>query len=245
MSLNLSELKMVKQADDKVTARCPACAEAGHDHTGNHLTVFADGRFACVVNSGPDGQQHRKRIFELVGVKDRATICFQVRKAPLPPEGARRVIQSNILGRLGHHFSPLRNFASNPSGVGDLDKAVKESTKGVPSVPEGPGILNPETPEQKWPQYQSGTADPGISIFRLAYQNLCIRFIEGADYIPELLSLNDRCTKLRLEFLAGRVGINEFQAAVDLWHDGWIQAFGLGINAKMFPPVLPADGVKP
>jgi hypothetical protein len=31
--------------------------------------VWADGRFACVVNPGKEGAAHRKRIFALVGSK--------------------------------------------------------------------------------------------------------------------------------------------------------------------------------
>jgi hypothetical protein len=40
------------------------------DKHGNHLRVWGDGRFACVVNTGSEGAQHRKRIFALIGVKD-------------------------------------------------------------------------------------------------------------------------------------------------------------------------------
>jgi len=65
--LNLSKLIGLKNSGGKQTAQCPACAEAGNDKKKNHLAVFADGRYGCVVNPGPEGNEHRKRIHELVG----------------------------------------------------------------------------------------------------------------------------------------------------------------------------------
>ena len=58
-----------KKVGDGWVGRCPACAEAGADRTGNHLRVWGDGRFACVINTGKEGAQHRRRIFALIGVK--------------------------------------------------------------------------------------------------------------------------------------------------------------------------------
>jgi hypothetical protein len=42
---------------------CPACRETGHDKTGNHLTVFPSGKFACAVH--PRDKTHNRRILEL------------------------------------------------------------------------------------------------------------------------------------------------------------------------------------
>jgi putative DNA primase/helicase len=53
------------------TSQCPACFEDGHDKTGNHLVIFRGGSFACVQYPGNDGIEHRKRIFELVGIPDK------------------------------------------------------------------------------------------------------------------------------------------------------------------------------
>lgn len=67
-SLDLHLLEKLRQhAGGKVIARCPACAEQGHDRTGNHLAVFPDGRFACAAHPGDSA--HRKRIFALVGIR--------------------------------------------------------------------------------------------------------------------------------------------------------------------------------
>jgi hypothetical protein len=70
-ALDLSKLEKAKHKEGGIIiARCPACAEQGHDKTGNHLSIFANGRFGCVQFPRETGLEHRKRIFELVGVPD-------------------------------------------------------------------------------------------------------------------------------------------------------------------------------
>jgi hypothetical protein len=75
MSLDLSKLKNVHRDGEKTIAECPACAAEGHDSTGDHLVIWPDGRFGCVVHKG-DGE-HRKEIFRLAGQKT-------VRMGPVP-----------------------------------------------------------------------------------------------------------------------------------------------------------------
>jgi len=66
MALDISKLEnVVKKAGGRFTARCPACAEVGADTKGEHLAVFADGKFGCVVH--PGDKKHRKRIYALAG----------------------------------------------------------------------------------------------------------------------------------------------------------------------------------
>ncbi len=60
--------KVRHHASGKITARCPACAEAGADRTGNHLAIFPDGRFACAAH--PGDRDHRSRIHALTGTKE-------------------------------------------------------------------------------------------------------------------------------------------------------------------------------
>ena len=67
MSLDLSRLENVRQRGGKTIARCPACAEEGHDKKSEHLVIMADGRFGCVVHPGEGGRGHRRQIFALVG----------------------------------------------------------------------------------------------------------------------------------------------------------------------------------
>jgi len=69
MSLDLDRLEKVRRRGAKVTARCPACAEAGADKTGNHLSIEDEGRgaYRCIVDPDGAGGPHSKRINELCG----------------------------------------------------------------------------------------------------------------------------------------------------------------------------------
>jgi hypothetical protein len=68
--IDVSRIEKGRRQGDGWVGRCPACAEGGADTTGNHLKVWKDGRFSCVVNTGSEGAYHRKRIFALIGVKE-------------------------------------------------------------------------------------------------------------------------------------------------------------------------------
>jgi hypothetical protein len=93
MSLDLDRLEKPRQHGDKLIARCPACAELGMDRSCEHLFVADDGRgpFGCIVNPGPHGEVHRKRVFELVGVQDRLRPAPLPRCAPATPKPAPRI----------------------------------------------------------------------------------------------------------------------------------------------------------
>jgi hypothetical protein len=69
--LDETRLENVVRRDDRIICRCPACAEQGHDRSGNHLSVWPSGAFACVQFPKDQGIEHRKRIFALVGVRDK------------------------------------------------------------------------------------------------------------------------------------------------------------------------------
>lgn len=46
------------------TAQCPACFEDGYDRKGEHLILYEDGGFACVLypKGEPGREEHRQRI---------------------------------------------------------------------------------------------------------------------------------------------------------------------------------------
>lgn len=67
MSLDLNLLEDVRKDGEKLVARCPACAERGHDKKGDHLCIFPNGAFHCIAFSEDPG--HNQRIFELVGLR--------------------------------------------------------------------------------------------------------------------------------------------------------------------------------
>jgi hypothetical protein len=108
MPLRTDRLENAKERNGKLTARCPACAAAGQDATGNHLVVFPDGKFGCVAN--PGDSLHRQEIFRLIGDH---TSC----QPPIPalkPKAAgpvRKVIRTVNLDNLAR--SP-RQFSGSP-----------------------------------------------------------------------------------------------------------------------------------
>ena len=123
MSLDISKLENVRKRGEKITARCPACAEVGHDQKGEHLVINADGRFGCVVYPGDsaDAKEHRKRIFALCG--DREIKPLAVHPAGLGrlgrvPEShsAVRPLKTGLLGRLGRLFQTHSGTGANPRG---------------------------------------------------------------------------------------------------------------------------------
>ncbi len=81
MALDISKLGNIKQRGNNTIARCPACAEDGRDTKGNHLFINNEGRFGCVLYPREEGILHRKRIFELVGMKLQIPKTFFIYRA--------------------------------------------------------------------------------------------------------------------------------------------------------------------
>jgi hypothetical protein len=105
MSLDLTKLENVRERGGKIIARCPACAEDGHDEKGEHLSIMADGRFGCVVCPGEAGKAHRRRIAQLAGdaaSQQRGPCAVRVRRPRhatiprLPP----KALDMDDLGRI-------------------------------------------------------------------------------------------------------------------------------------------------
>ena len=72
MSLDVRKLAVSRRLENgTVVGRCPACAAAGQDRKGEHLVVYPDGRFGCVLYPGDGGWLHRKAIWEAVGERKR------------------------------------------------------------------------------------------------------------------------------------------------------------------------------
>ena len=145
MSLDISKLENVRKRGEKVTARCPACSQAGHDQKGEHLVVGVDGRFACVVYPGDsvDAKEHRKRIFALCG--DREIKPLAVQSPGLGRLGrvnqtylASAPLTNGLLGRLGRvfetHLEPERGLAQDENHNVD-ERQLNECEKGVLGVP--------------------------------------------------------------------------------------------------------------
>ncbi len=135
MGLDLSRLEKVKRRGSSVIARCPACAESGGDHKGDHLMINDAGQFGCVLFPGQSGQQHRQRIFELVGIKETPGKVFEIKKPP-PLASRAMVIQKDILGHLGRIQSThARKIFKNCLNENE-HRTQEEPLNTVPSVPE-------------------------------------------------------------------------------------------------------------
>ncbi len=124
MSLNLSTLEKVRHlANGGVEARCPACAEGGHDRTGEHLLIRPDGRFGCCAH--PKDREHRKRIFALAG--DTSPRSIKVKTPAVKVAAA--AVKSGVLGRLGRVFAspPKPETTTDASdGVNEVCSMMKE-----------------------------------------------------------------------------------------------------------------------
>jgi hypothetical protein len=117
MSLNLDKLEKVRHiGNGGVEARCPACAEGGHDRKGEHLLIKPDGRFGCCAN--PKDGEHRKRIFALAG--DTKPRNIKVKSPAVTVAG--RTVLSGVLGRLGRVFAS----PSKPGANSDASDGVSE-----------------------------------------------------------------------------------------------------------------------
>jgi len=144
MALCLDKLECVRQLGEKTVARCPACAEAGHDLSGNHLLIDPQGRFSCVVNPGPTGKAHRQRIFHLAGDKTPGLLVVHPadRNPPIRP------IIADVMGRLGRQELPL-TYSHQKNEI------EKESRDTAPSVPSKDSAPDPKTAVPSVPRSES------------------------------------------------------------------------------------------
>ena len=153
MNLDISKLEHVRKHGKKTTSRCPACAEAGHDQTRNHLIIRADGRFGCVVYPGDsrDARRHRKRIFALCGnreVKPLTVRCDGLGRLGRVDEShyATAPIKTGLLGRLGRLFQThLGTEQRHHQQAGRATEKLNDCERGVPGVPIAP-VIEPHRP---------------------------------------------------------------------------------------------------
>jgi len=166
MSLNLNKLEKVRHlANGNIEARCPACAEGGHDRKGEHLLIKSDGRFGCCAN--PKDREHRKRIFALAG--DTAPRSIKVKVAGVSV--AAPAVMSGVLGRLGRVFASRAKPATTSDasdGVNEVrsepDEVRTARTGSVNSIQDG----QPESRTLRTPQYSytcgEENGDEGVCI---------------------------------------------------------------------------------
>jgi hypothetical protein len=155
MSLDTSKLENVRKRGGKVIARCPACAEAGHDQKGEHLVINARGPFGCVVYPGgsADAKEHRKRIFALCGDREikplavHPSVLGRSRQA-VESRSAVAALKTGLLGRLGRvfetHLKPERGPTQDENHNAN-ERQLNECEKGVLAVLSDP-TATPQPP---------------------------------------------------------------------------------------------------
>jgi hypothetical protein len=117
MSLDLARVeKLVELSDGMRRGRCPACAEAGGDRKGQHLRIYPDGKFGCCVH--PADNEHRRRIFALVGERKPRGIAVRVASAETSQPVRRGILKALAAGQAG---SP-----DAPDGVSEVETAITE-----------------------------------------------------------------------------------------------------------------------
>lgn len=131
MSLDINKLEKVRElGGGSLQARCPACAEGGQDRSGNHLKIYADGRFGCCVHA--KDREHRKRIFALAGVKKSGTFTVRVKVAAAVPavesvKAALNAFSAGTLGTAKTESEPSGKMASQASQESHNDSVYAQS----------------------------------------------------------------------------------------------------------------------
>lgn len=100
MPLDLEKLENVQWKDDKVIARCPACAEEGGDSQSTHLAIFDEGTGAFHCIAWGHDEDHRRRIWQLAGTTSKAVPTKRTIVKKRPPKPRSSVIKDDYLRRL-------------------------------------------------------------------------------------------------------------------------------------------------
>lgn len=113
--INLEKIENKKNLPGKVQGRCPCCAENNQDRSGEHLILFPDGKFGCVVD---DSKEHRARILQLIGLGDGQEIEISEYKQPVPQ--VEKIYPLSILDGLVKDHSYYLNKGINEKVLNEL-----------------------------------------------------------------------------------------------------------------------------
>jgi 5S rRNA maturation endonuclease (ribonuclease M5) len=121
---------------------CPACRENGSDKSGEHLTVFPSGKFACAVH--PSDKEHNRRIIELR--PDLGT-------PPTPFAGKKKRELGPVVEKYSYHdqsgqeiYQVWRHDPKDFSQHRIIDGEARPTLEGIARVPYRlPEVLKSET----------------------------------------------------------------------------------------------------
>lgn len=156
MSLELNRLERVRELGGGIIqARCPACAEDGHDRTGEHLRIHPDGRFGCCVH--PKDTAHRKRIFALAGNSERKPFSLKL------PKTSVKMAAASVKAALQTSFGTLGTASTNPCAYArekDSIEELKDFDTCVPAVPADEHDFDLDAPVPSVPQVEQPPQEP-------------------------------------------------------------------------------------
>lgn len=95
---DITKLFCVRTVPGGIQAACPICREEGKDRTGNHLKIFNNGSFHCIVGSEAD-PTHNKRIYQLLRNPNADTVQF-IEDEPLKASHVEKTYPEDSLNKL-------------------------------------------------------------------------------------------------------------------------------------------------
>jgi len=127
---------------DKTRMPCPACRENGSDKTGEHLTVFPSGKFACAVH--PGDKAHNRRVIELRP---------DLGSPPTPFDGKKKRELGPVVEKYSYHdqsgqeiYQVWRRDPKDFSQHRIIDGEARPTMEGIARVPYRlPEVLKSET----------------------------------------------------------------------------------------------------
>lgn len=164
MGLDISKLENIQQKPDgTIIAACPACRAGGADQKGEHLIIYPNGKFGCVVNQGDS--KHRRDIFRLnARAQRRYSVELKPRKITARQElpanfldlhlKARRHVMNDIsiLQKIADEFSVRPEVIAYLLGDDDSIGWDQQTQRPVYLYPTGIKLRNNPTytPRFKW-----------------------------------------------------------------------------------------------
>jgi hypothetical protein len=223
MSLDISKLENVYTRGGKTIARCPACAEAGHDQKGEHLVLNGDDSFGCVVHPGDsvDAKAHRKEIFALCG--DREIKPLTVRPSGLgrlgrlgrvnQSQSAGQPLKTGLLGRLGRvfqtHLEGDRQSTGNKKHPPEYQQ--NDCEKGVLAVLSEPTSTGNRPLSERERVRASRSRSPSIRV-----NDKYILQDRDGDYVEKVESGTSETVKMHFTFTKDIAKAKHFSYS-DLW----------------------------